>query len=151
MPATGLQHPYNSPSWRRTLSEFGTLAGFTFGALLVLLTETIVGPDAMAAWGWRLPFLIAAPLGLIGIYLRTKLEDTPCFRELEQAHETEEETTTEFRDLLVRYWRPLLQLARTTGIRPTRVPTAPAAPPNHRTPQPPPGPPARPGRPAAPR
>jgi MHS family proline/betaine transporter-like MFS transporter len=90
--------------------EFGTLAGFTFGALLVLLTETIVGPDAMAAWGWRLPFLIAAPLGLVGLYLRTKLEDTPCFRELEQAHETEEKTTTEFRDLLVRYWRPLLQL-----------------------------------------
>src|SRR5215217_8025605 len=83
--------------------EFGTLAGFTLGAVLVLLTETIVGPDAMAAWGWRLPFLIAAPLGLVGLYLRTKLEDTPCFRELEQAGETEHETSTEFRDLLVQY------------------------------------------------
>jgi MHS family proline/betaine transporter-like MFS transporter len=89
--------------------EFGTLAGFTLGALLVLLTQTIIGADAMAVWGWRLPFLVAAPLGLIGIYLRTKLEDTPCFRELEQAGETEHETSTQFRDLLG-YWRPLLQL-----------------------------------------
>jgi MHS family proline/betaine transporter-like MFS transporter len=90
--------------------EFGTLAGFTFGALLVLLTETIVGDVAMAAWGWRLPFLIAAPLGLVGLYLRTKLEDTPCFRELEQADATEHAVSTEFRDLVVQYWRPLLQL-----------------------------------------
>jgi MHS family proline/betaine transporter-like MFS transporter len=89
--------------------EFGTLAGFTLGALLVLLTETIVGPEAMADWGWRLPFLVAAPLGLIGIYLRTKLEDTPCFRELEQAGATEHTTSTQFRELLS-YWRPLLQL-----------------------------------------
>ena len=89
--------------------EFGTLAGFTLGALLVLLTERIVGPEAMADWGWRLPFLVAAPLGLVGIYLRSKLEDTPAFRELEQAGETEHKTSTQFRDLLS-YWRPMLQL-----------------------------------------
>jgi MFS transporter, MHS family, proline/betaine transporter len=89
--------------------EFGTLAGFTLGALLVLLTQTIIGPDAMADWGWRLPFLVAAPLGLIGIYLRTKLEETPCFKELLEAGATEHETSTQFRDLFG-YWRPLLQL-----------------------------------------
>jgi MHS family proline/betaine transporter-like MFS transporter len=89
--------------------EFGTLAGFTFGALLVLMTEKIVGPAAMAQWGWRLPFLVAAPLGLVGMYLRSKLEDTPVFRELAKAGETEHETKTQFRDLL-HYWRPLLLL-----------------------------------------
>jgi MHS family proline/betaine transporter-like MFS transporter len=78
--------------------------------VLVLVTQLAVGPEAMQAWGWRLPFLVAAPLGLIGIYLRTKLEDTPCFRELEAAGETEHETKSQFRDLLG-YWRPLLQLA----------------------------------------
>jgi MFS transporter, MHS family, proline/betaine transporter len=43
---------------------------------------------------------VAAPLGIIGIYLRTKLEDTPCFRELEEAGQTDHETSTQFRDLL---------------------------------------------------
>jgi MHS family proline/betaine transporter-like MFS transporter len=38
-------------------------AGFTLGALLVLLTEQAVGDKAMADWGWRLPFLVAAPRG----------------------------------------------------------------------------------------
>ena len=89
--------------------EFGTLAGFTFGALLVLVTEVIIGPAAMAEWGWRLPFLIAAPLGLVGLYLRSKLADTPVFRELQQAGEIEQETKTQFCEL-ARYWRPLLLL-----------------------------------------
>jgi MFS transporter, MHS family, proline/betaine transporter len=90
--------------------EFGTLAGFSFGALLMLGFSLVLGDDSMHAWGWRLPFLVAAPLGLVGIYLRTRLEDTPIFRELEAKGETEHETTTEFSDLLAGYWRPILQL-----------------------------------------
>lgn len=91
--------------------EFGTLAGFSFGALLMLGFSLVLGEDAMGSWGWRLPFLVAAPLGLIGVYLRSRLEDTPIFRELEEKGETEHDTGTQFRDLLTRYWRPILQLA----------------------------------------
>src|SRR4051812_11842642 len=90
--------------------EVGTLAGFSLGALLMLGFSLVLGDDQMHAWGWRLPFLVAAPLGLVGIYLRTRLEDTPIFRELEAKGQKEEETTTQFRDLLAGYWRPILQL-----------------------------------------
>ncbi|MET0237175.1 MAG: MFS transporter [Kibdelosporangium sp.] len=90
--------------------EVGSITGFTLGALIVLLTEQIVGPAAMTEWGWRLPFLFAAPLGLIGLYLRRRLDDTPVFRELAAEGRVERETRTQFRDL-ARYWRPLLLLA----------------------------------------
>lgn len=103
-----------APSRRRGLLgsflEFGTLAGFSFGALLMLGCSLALGDDQMQAWGWRLPFLVAAPLGLIGVYLRTRLEDTPVFRELERKGETEKQTSTQFRDLIAGYWRPILQL-----------------------------------------
>lgn len=103
-----------APSRRRgmlgSFLEFGTLAGFSFGALLMLGCSLALGDDQMQAWGWRLPFLVAAPLGLIGVYLRSRLEDTPVFRELEQEGKTEDQTTTQFRDLIVGYWRPILQL-----------------------------------------
>jgi MHS family proline/betaine transporter-like MFS transporter len=102
-----------SPDKRRgfcgSFLEFGTLAGFTLGALLALVIAAVLGSGAMAAWGWRLPFFFAAPMGLIGMYLRSRLEDTPCFRELEATGEAERETKTQFRDL-AEYWRPLLQL-----------------------------------------
>ena len=90
--------------------EFGTLAGFSFGALLMLGFSLLLGDEQMQAWGWRLPFLVAAPLGLVGVYLRSRLEDTPVFRELVESGEKEEETTTQFKDLLAGYWKPILRL-----------------------------------------
>jgi MFS transporter, MHS family, proline/betaine transporter len=90
--------------------EFGTLAGFSCGALLMLGFSLVLSDEQMNTWGWRLPFLVAAPLGLIGVYLRSRLEDTPIFRELEEAGEKEEHTSTQFRDLISEYWGPILRL-----------------------------------------
>lgn len=90
--------------------EFGTLAGFAGGALLMLGFSLFLGDEAMHEWGWRLPFLIAAPLGLVGLYLRSKLQDTPVFLEVEEEGGTEESSTTELSELIRSYWRPLLTL-----------------------------------------
>ena len=90
--------------------EFGTLAGFSAGALMMLGFSAVLSDDQMGSWGWRLPFLIAAPLGIVGIYLRMKLEDTPVFKELEQQGKEEESVGSEFKDLITRYWAPILKL-----------------------------------------
>src|SRR5690606_11708313 len=103
-----------SPDDRRgfcgSFLEFGTLAGFSAGALLMLGFSLGLGDEAMHQWGWRLPFLVAAPLGLIGMYLRSKMEDTPVFREIEEEGETEPKTGTELRELVTHYWRQLIVL-----------------------------------------
>ncbi|GAA3743413.1 MHS family proline/betaine transporter-like MFS transporter [Spinactinospora alkalitolerans] len=62
-----------------------TATGLLLGSLLVTALTAVLSTDQMASWGWRLPFLLAAPLGLIGRYIRVKLEDTPEFRALGQA------------------------------------------------------------------
>jgi MFS transporter, MHS family, proline/betaine transporter len=90
--------------------EFGTLAGFSLGALLMLGFSLALSDEQMGTWGWRLPFLVAAPLGLVGVYLRSRLEDTPIFRELAESGETEDRTATQFKDLISRYWGPILRL-----------------------------------------
>jgi MHS family proline/betaine transporter-like MFS transporter len=103
-----------APSRRRgflgSFLEFGTLAGFSVGALLMLTFSVVLSDEQMGQWGWRLPFLVAAPLGLIGVYLRSRLEDTPIFRELEESGETEQGAVSQFRDLVVEYWAPILRL-----------------------------------------
>src|SRR3546814_2622397 len=45
--------------------EFGTLAGFSPGAALMLLFSLTLGDAAMHDLCWRIPFLIAQPVGLI--------------------------------------------------------------------------------------
>ncbi|MFJ5225733.1 glycine betaine/L-proline transporter ProP [Streptomyces sp. NPDC088400] len=63
--------------------EFGTLAGYIGAAGLVTALTAALGSDAMEAWGWRVPFLVAGPLGLVGLYLRLRLDETPAFQKLE--------------------------------------------------------------------
>ncbi|NVN00812.1 MFS transporter [Arthrobacter sp. SDTb3-6] len=91
--------------------EFGTLSGFALGSLIVLLCSLILGNEAMTVWGWRLPFLVAGPLGIIGMYLRNRLEDTPVFRELEASGEVEQRAGSTLKDLFRYYWRPMLIVA----------------------------------------
>lgn len=62
--------------------EFGTLGGYVVALGIVTLLTDLLPAGGMHAWGWRIPFLCAAPLGLIGLYLRLKLEDTPAFQHL---------------------------------------------------------------------
>ena len=62
--------------------EFGTLGGYVLGAALVTAITAAMSPEALLDWGWRIPFFIAGPLGLIGLYLRLKLEETPAFQAL---------------------------------------------------------------------
>ncbi|WP_405664306.1 glycine betaine/L-proline transporter ProP [Streptomyces sp. RK9] len=63
--------------------EFGTLAGYVGAAGLVTILTTTLDSGAMEAWGWRIPFLVAGPLGLVGLYLRLRLDETPAFQKLE--------------------------------------------------------------------
>ncbi len=90
--------------------EFGTLGGYALGSLIALALLVGLGEETMYEWGWRIPFFIAGPMGLIGFYLRAKLEDTPVFREAEKKGQKEEHTATQFKDLIAGYWRPMAQL-----------------------------------------
>jgi len=88
--------------------EFGSLTGYFVGAGLATLLTVVLSDGVMSSWGWRVPFLLAGPLGVIGLYLRLKLQDTPVFTALEEAGEVEE---SPLRDTFVYAWRPMLLLA----------------------------------------
>jgi len=90
--------------------EFGTIAGFTAAIAVVFATESIIGSAAMTEWGWRVPFLIGGPIGLIGLYVRLKLEDTPVFRELEEQGHVESSAGNAVRDLFANFWPTILIL-----------------------------------------
>lgn len=91
--------------------EFGTLGGFALGTAVMLGMQLLLSEDAMMAWGWRIPFFLALPMGLVGLYLRNKIEDTPVFQELEEAGEVEQGSS--LKELISEYWRPMLVM---TGL-----------------------------------
>lgn len=87
--------------------EFGTLWGYILGSGLVLIANLSLGHDRMHAWGWRIPFLLALPLGLVGLYVRTRLEDTPAFQEIDR---TGHKAASPLKETVVHHWRMILNL-----------------------------------------
>jgi MFS transporter, MHS family, proline/betaine transporter len=67
-------------SWQQV--SVGT--GFLLGSLSGLLLNSALPPEAMLSWGWRVPFLLGIVVGLVGLWLRLRLDDTPKFQEIEQ-------------------------------------------------------------------
>ena len=48
-------------------------------ATVSLVLASLLTRDQLADWGWRVAFLVAAPIGLVGLYVRTRLLDSPAF------------------------------------------------------------------------
>ena len=67
-----------------------TAAGLLFGALFVACMHAMMTSENLHDWGWRLPFLLAAPFGLVGRYIRMSLQDSPKFLEMEKRLEAKE-------------------------------------------------------------
>ncbi|GEM_PF-1047660 len=77
----------NNPKRRGLISSFGVFAtglGSLMGALVYAITLKYLGYETMVEWGWRIPFLLAAPLGVIGLILRKHIFESPEFSHLKQ-------------------------------------------------------------------
>ncbi|MFK0089199.1 MFS transporter [Pseudomonas sp. NPDC090755] len=62
--------------------------GLVLGGVVANGMTWMLGAELMQDWGWRIPFLAAGPMGLVSMYIRLKLEDSPEFLALQHAGET---------------------------------------------------------------
>jgi len=88
---------YAPPSRRgiyTSLVPASTACGLLAGSLMVTGMFTVLSDDAMNTWGWRVPFLLAGPLGLIGRYIRVHLEDSPAYQEMRAEMPQEQKTAS---------------------------------------------------------
>ena len=70
--------------WIQTTAALGLI-----GALaVILITRSIVGTEAFAEWGWRIPFLLSSLLLAISLWIRLKLNESPAYQRMEaESHE----------------------------------------------------------------
>ncbi|WP_295013029.1 MFS transporter [uncultured Microbacterium sp.] len=109
--------PDRSRGYWSSFLDVGSYVGFAAGATVVGLTtwitQSVAGEDAMVEFGWRIPFLIAIPLGVVAIWFRAKIPETPAY----EAEQTSEATPTDADDpyarhglvgILRHHWREVL-------------------------------------------
>lgn len=66
-------------SWLDVGSYVGFAAGATTVAVTTWLATSAWGPTAMVDGAWRIPFLLALPLGIVAILFRMRIPETPAF------------------------------------------------------------------------
>ncbi len=93
-----------------TIMLWSGVFSFLAGAVTVTALQGFMSTEAMSGWGWRIPFLLAAPLGVVGLYIRLRLDDSPKFIELRDAEKILE---SPLRETLRTSWPAIV---RVTGL-----------------------------------
>ncbi len=88
-------------------------ASLIAGLLIVTGLTAAFSEEALFSWAWRVPFLIALPLGLIGLYMRLRLDDTPAFQAVQEHQEVE---GTPLKESLRHHGKDLLKVVGLTWL-----------------------------------
>ena len=77
--------PKNHRGFYCSMVPASTAAGLLIGSLLATFMFNTWGADSsfVVDWGWRIPFWLALPLGYITHYIRTHLEDSPVYEQMQ--------------------------------------------------------------------
>lgn len=63
----------------------GLSFGIMLGSLIAFAINSLFTPEDVAGYAWRIPFLLGGIFGLIAVYLRRWLEETPIFTEMKKS------------------------------------------------------------------
>lgn len=63
--------------------NLGILLASAMGALLT----SLLPHEYLISWGWRVAFILGLMIGVVGLYLRSKIAETPYFNRLEQTQD----------------------------------------------------------------
>ncbi len=67
-------------SWIQTTATLGLFLSL----IIILVIQTMLGPDTFKAWGWRVPFLLSAILLAISVWIRLSLNESPTFKRMKE-------------------------------------------------------------------
>lgn len=89
-----------------------TATGLLCGSMFATVMYAVCGHDSafVTEWGWRIPFLLAGPLGLITHYMREYLSDSPVYAKMQADLDKKKggQKSAPFMHLVKKYPRVLL-------------------------------------------
>src|SRR3989344_2696844 len=78
-------------AWIQTTATLGL-----FLSLMVILgTRTMLGEEAFADWGWRVPFIVSILLLAISVWIRLSMNESPAFQKMKAEGKTSKAPLTE--------------------------------------------------------
>src|SRR6201995_3203610 len=85
----------------------GNLAGFVAAGLIVTGLQTWLPSHDMLPWGWRVPLLLGAPLGLVAVFMRLRLDESPGYQG-EDREAPPDDDPRQYGRTIAAQWKPML-------------------------------------------
>ena len=76
--------PHGRRGFYTSFIQITATAGLFLSLIVILSVRSIVGEQAFAAWGWRVPFLLSIFLLGISIYIRLQMQESPAFQKMKE-------------------------------------------------------------------
>lgn len=98
----------HSPPSRRGFAGSTVFMSMCIGMLLGSVTAALMGyyisPEDMMEWGWRMPFIAGLFIGVVGLYIRLKLAESPLYK---AAKATKKLVSSPVKELFKNHWHEL--------------------------------------------
>ena len=85
----------------------GNLVGFVLAGLLVTALQAWLPSHDMLAWGWRIPLLLGAPFGVLALYLRLRIKESPAYEQVSGSTPVDR-GWQQVRHTVVEQWKPMV-------------------------------------------
>lgn len=100
--------------WASSIYITGTF-GLLFGLALGLILQNVLTDGQMNSFGWRIPFIVGAVLGLFALFMRSRMEESAVFEDYQEA--TAEDSRETVLRSVVKNWRTGLKvILMTSGL-----------------------------------
>jgi len=98
-----------SPPEKRGLAGSASFVSMCLGMILGLIVAQaftyFLSEEALMSWGWRVPFVAGLFIGLVGLYIRSHLAESPIYKAAKAQGML---SKTPLRETLTKYWREVL-------------------------------------------
>ncbi|MDD2924677.1 MFS transporter [Rhodoferax sp.] len=71
-------------SWIQTTATLGLMLSL----MVILGTQTVLGPVVFADWGWRVPFIVSILLLAVSVWIRLSMNESPAFAKMKAEGKT---------------------------------------------------------------
>ncbi len=92
---------------------FSLLGGILLGSgIASIITDVFTDPQVQS-FGWRIPFLLGLIIGIIGLFLRVGIDESPAFKKMKEAGELSKRPIV---DAFKYHWREIVTVIGATCV-----------------------------------
>ncbi|OKS89227.1 MFS transporter [Mucilaginibacter polytrichastri] len=97
--------PANKKAWYGMFPQLGAPIGFLLSSSIFFILSKTMSESDFINYGWRIPFIASALLVWVGLYVRTKISETPDFMKIV---DNNERSKVPFADVFVKHTKAIV-------------------------------------------